>query len=130
MSNRPHFASVQTLATPESGNNTETVVGTLPGVIPETNSQQVKLNAIGQVTLGASSVSGTFRVRRQSLTGTLVSPANGVVVFGTAAAIVNFVVAADDTPGEGNFTYVLTYQGTGDTGVATVQPSEFTARWD
>lgn len=130
MANRPHFASVQTVAAPESGNNTETVVGTLVGVIPETASQLVKILAAGQVTLGASSLSGTFRIRRASLTGTLVSPANGVVVFGTAAAIVNFICTGEDTPGEGNFTYVLTYQGTGDTGVATVQPSEITARWD
>lgn len=130
MANRPHFASVQTVSTPESGNNTETIVGTLTGVIPEVASQTVKLTAIGQLTLGASSLSGTFRIRRATLTGTLVTPVNGIVVFGTAAAIVNFVVTGDDTPGEGNFTYVLTYQGTGDTGVATVQPSEFTARWD
>lgn len=130
MANRPHFVSVVTTSTPESANNTETVVGTLIGVIPEVASQVVKVEAMGQVQLGASSLSGTFRVRRLSLTGTLVTPANGVVVLGTAAAIVNFVAAGEDTPGEGNFTYVLTYQGTGDTGVATVLPSELKARWD
>lgn len=130
MSNRPHFASVQTISTAETGNNTETVVGTLTGVIPETASQTVKLSANGQVQLGASSTGGTFRIRRQSLTGTLVTPVNGVIVTGAAASANNFVCAGDDTPGEGNFTYVLTYQGSGDTGVATVLPSEFTARWD
>lgn len=130
MANRPHFVSVVTTSTPESGNNTETVVGTLAGCIPEVAGQAIKLQAVGQLTLGASSLSGTVRIRRTSLTGTLVTPANGVVVFGTAAAIVNFLAAGEDTPGEGIFTYVLTYQGTGDTGVATVLPSEFTARWD
>jgi hypothetical protein len=47
-----------------------------------------------------------------------------------AAGTTGAVGSAEDIPGEGIFTYVVTYQGTGDTGVATVLDSTLTARWD
>lgn len=131
MGNRPHFVSVAvTGAVPESGNNTETVIATLNGVIPETASQVVKLNFSTFLTLGASSVGGTFRIRRAALAGTLVGVAMPVTALATAAGASACSGAQEDTPGEGNFTYVLTYQGTGDTGPASATTSEFTARWD
>lgn len=131
MPGRPHFASVgSTVAVPESGNNTETVVATLPGVIPEFPGQTVKLSFTSILTLGASSTGGTFRIRRFTLTGTLVGVGMAMPNLATAAGTVDVSGAQDDAPGEGNFTYVLTYQGTGDTGAASVVTSEFLARWD
>lgn len=131
MPNRPHFVSVATVgAVPESGNNTETVIATLLGIIPEVPSQAVKLNFDCFITLGASSTGGTFRIRRATLAGTLVGVAMPVTALATAAGATQASGAQEDTPGEGNFTYVLTYQGTGDTGVASITTSEFTARWD
>jgi hypothetical protein len=125
MSGRPHFASVSIQTdVPESGNNTETVFATLVGVVPEVPSQAVKLNFTCTLTLGASSTGGTFRFRRGALTGSQVG--ESLVMTGLAVA----VGSAEDIPGEGIFTYVVTYQGTGDTGVATVLDSTLTARWD
>lgn len=131
MPNRPHFASIANVgAVPESANNTETVMATLTGVIPEVASQTVKLSFSGFLTLGASSTGGTFRIRRASLAGTLCGVAMPATGLAVAAGVTQCSGAQDDTPGEGNFTYVLTYQGTGDTGVASMTTSEFTARWD
>lgn len=131
MSNRPHFVSQPTTATVnETGNNTETVMSTLTGVIPETASQAVKLSFSGTLKAGASSVGGTFRFRRGGLTGTLVGDTMPFLNVTTAAGQCDVGGAQEDTPGEGNFTYVLTYQGTGDTGVGGLLDSEFTARWD
>lgn len=131
MTNRPHFVSVATTgAVPESGNNTETVIATLTGVIPEVAGQAIKLSFEAFLTLGASSVGGTFRIRRSTLAGALVGVAMAATALATAAGATQCSGAQEDTPGEGNFTYVLTYQGTGDTGVASITTSEFTARWD
>ena len=131
MANRPHFASIPSVsAVPESGNNTETVIATLVGVIPEVASQAIKLSFTAFLTLGASSTGGTFRIRRTNLTGTLVGVAMPVTALATAAGATECSGAQEDVPGEGNFTYVLTYQGAGETGTASVTTSEFTARWD
>ena len=131
MTNRPHYVSQPTIVTVnESGNNTETVMSTLAGVIPEVASQVIKLGFSGTLQLGASSVGGTFRIRRATLTGTLVGVAMAFLNVGTAAGRVDVGGSQEDTPGEGNFTYVLTYQGTGDTGVGGLIDSEFWARWD
>jgi hypothetical protein len=131
MSNRPHFVSNPvTTAVPETANNTETVVNTLTGVIPEVASQAIKLQFDAFLTLGASSVGGTFRIRRGGLTGTLVGVAMPVTNLATAAGVTQASGGQEDTPGEGIFTYVLTYQGAGDTGVASITTSELSARWD
>jgi hypothetical protein len=128
--NRPHLLSVNTpTGVAESGNNTETVMATMVGVIPEVPSQPIRLRAVGTITLGASSVGGTFRFRRSTLAGTLVGTAKPLTALATAAGLTDFAIEDEDNPGEGNFTYVFTYQGTGDTGVATVTQSEFTASW-
>lgn len=130
MAGRVHVVEVTTITdVPESGNNTETVVATLTGVIPEVASQAIALSADGTIALGASSTGGTFRIRRGGLAGTLVGEASTQTALAAAAGVTSFNVAMEDTPGEGNFTYVLTYQGTGDTGVATVQNSQFRASW-
>jgi hypothetical protein len=131
MPNRPHFISVNTVATVnESGNNTETVMSTLTGIVPEMASQVIKLGFSGTLQLGASSVGGTFRFRRATLTGTLVGIAMAFANISTAAGKCDVGGNMEDTPGEGLFTYVLTYQGTGDTGVGGMTDSEFWARWD
>lgn len=131
MTNRPHFVSVNVAATVnETGNNTETVMSTLVGVIPEVASQTIKLSFTGVLQLGATSTGGTFRARRAALAGTLVTPALVVANVAVAAGVGDVAGSWEDTPGEGVFTYVLTYQGTGDTGVGGMLSSEFTARWD
>lgn len=131
MTNRPHFVSVPSAGTVnETGNNTETVMATLPGVIPEVASQTIKLSFTGVLQLGASSTGGTFRARRVNLAGTVVGIPLVVTNVAVAAGVGDVAGGWEDTPGEGVFTYVLTYQGTGDTGVGGLLQSEFTARWD
>ena len=130
MTGRVHAAEVSTTTdVPESGNNTETVIATLAGIIPEMASQPIALSFDGVIALGASSTGGTFRIRRGSLTGTQVGENITCTALATAAGVTAFNGALEDNPGEGNFTYVLTYQGTGDTGVATIQNSQFRASW-
>lgn len=131
MTNRPHFISVNTVTTVnETGNNTETVMATLTGVIPEVASQTIKLGFTAVVQLGTTSTGGTFRCRRVGLTGTLVTPALVMPNLAPAAGSVDSNGSWEDTPGEGFLTYVLTYQGTGETGVGGLTSSEFWARWD
>lgn len=130
MPNRPHIQTVNVAAgVPETGNNTETVIATITNIVPEVASQPIRLRAIGVLTLGATSTGGTFRFRRLNLTGTLVGTAKVLTNVAVAAGVADFAVEDEDNQGEGNFTYVLTYQGTGDTGVATVTGTELTASW-
>lgn len=120
----------QAVGVNESANNTETVIATLTGIIPEVPSQTINLSFLCSITLGLTSTGGTFRFRRSGLTGTQVGPSLSYPNLTTAAGTTDASGAAVDTPGEGNFTYVLTYQGTGDTGVATVNSSTLSANWE
>lgn len=126
----PNFPQVYT--TPvltnasESAANTETVVATLSGVQTRLPNQNIILRGWVSLTSGAAATAITLRLRRDSLTGTLVK---SLVLAGgfTAAAISELEIDAEDSRGEGSFTYVVTMQGTGEGGAATFGNVELTA---
>lgn len=92
----------------------EIVVATLPGVVTPYGPQTIKLDGHVMVTSGSTSTAVVCRIRRASLTGTLVGDQTGQSVI-TAAAGTNFYeVWGQDNPGDvTGFTYVLTVQDTG-----------------
>lgn len=111
----------------ESAANTETVVATLAGVQTRFAGQNIVLNGLALITPGAAVTAVQLRIRRNGLTGTLVSPNTTQTGQLSASAKNNFEIACEDQPGEGSFTYVLTFQGTGEGGAATFQWVEFIA---
>lgn len=115
-----HYATVTLTNATESANNTETVVATLTPVSLEFPGQTVRLMGMVNATTGAGTTAATLRIRRTGLTGTLVSGADAMNQSVAATKGVQVEVFCDDTPGDiQGATYVLTYQGTGDTAVAT-----------
>lgn len=131
MGNRVHQASTSTLTnSAETGNNTETVVATLTNIVPEFPNQVVKLRGWLKATTGTGTTAGLLRIRRGGLTGTSIGEGTAETLAFVASKTTSGAVEAEDTPGEGVFTYVLTHTGTGDTGVANYLAAELTARWD
>lgn len=131
MGNRVHSASTATLTNAaESANNTETVVATLTGVTPEFANQVVKLRGWLKATTGTGTTAGLLRIRRGGLTGTSLGEATAETLAFVASKTTEGAAEYEDTPGEGTFTYVLTYQGTGDTAVTTFLAAELSAKWD
>ena len=96
---------------------------TLNGVVtPYGANQTVRLLGKTLLTSGSTTTAVVLRVRRASLTGTLVGDQTGQTTI-TAAADTNvYEAAVTDTPGDvTGFTYVLTAQQTGGgTGGTTV----------
>jgi hypothetical protein len=112
----------------ESANNTETVVCTLAGVTCEYPGQTVRLSGWFKGTTGTGTTSGLLRLRRTSLTGTLVSEATPENVIFVASKTSEGVVCADDSPGElAGAVYVMTYTGAGDTSACTFLACKLTA---
>lgn len=103
--------------TAESANNTETVVATLAGVQTRFPGQTVTLEAWARITTGTGTTAGTLLIRKASLTGTRLSDNNADNQQIAASKVCECSTNATDQPGEGSFTYVVTYQGTGDTAV-------------
>ena len=88
----------------------ETVVATLPGVSTNQAGQTVALRGQAIVTTGGSTTGMTLRIRRDSLTGTLVGETDPDAVFAAAGSTETHDLYAEDT-GAGEFsgrTYVLT----------------------
>lgn len=121
MGNRVLSYSTTTLAAAvESAANTETVFASLGGVTCEYSNQTIKLRAWLKVTTTATTTSGLVRIRRTSLTGTVVSEATVNNQQFAASKNQDETVYADDSPGElAGATYVATYVGAGETGPAT-----------
>lgn len=114
------------VASAESSTNTtltttaETVVATLAGITTSLVGQRVKLRGWVQLTLGAATTTVTMRVRRTSVTGTLVGEANAVAIPSAAGTTGEFEVCVEDSPGDlAGGTYVLTAEQTGATGDGT-----------
>lgn len=92
----------------------ETVVATLTGVGTSGPGRSVRLTGELQITTGGSSTAVTLRVRRDSLTGTVVGEGNPVQLETAAGSTEDHDIETVDTPtGEiYNATYVLTVQVT------------------
>lgn len=115
------FFSGNAAAVPIVG-STEIVVATLNGVVTPLGAQTVQLRGGAFVTTGSTTTAVVVRIRRQSLTGTLVGDQTGQGVVTAAAQSNWYDVGGSDVPGEvTGFTYVLTVSNTGGgTGGTTV----------
>ena len=111
----------------ESAANTETVVATIAGVLTRFPGQNIVISGWVLLTPGTTTTAIQLRCRRATLGGTLVGP--NQPFFGGVAPSVRgqYDFMAEDQPGEGSFTYVLTYQGTGEGTAATFQAVELIA---
>lgn len=92
----------------------ETVVATLTGVSTYGPNRTVKLTGEAVFTTGTATTALTWRVRRDSLTGTLVHEANAVQVEAVAGSTEDHDIYAEDPRAAeiANATYVLTVQQT------------------
>lgn len=87
----------------------ETVVATLPGVSNQSVDGIIRLDGLAQVSGGTNTTFATLRIRRASLTGTLIGEADAATLTGAAQG--TFGIMAEDTPGEvAGVSYVLTVQ--------------------
>lgn len=129
MPNRLLSYSTTTLTTAaESAANTETVFATLNGVTCEYSNQTIKLRAWLKGTSGAGLTSGLIRIRRTSLTGTLVSEGTVNSQQWAASKTQDDEVYADDNPGElAGATYVATYTGAAEAVALTFLACKLTA---
>lgn len=128
MPSRPQiFHAVTIVDVPESAANTETVVATIAGINAEFPGQQVFINASLSVTAGTTATSLTWRIRRATLTGTLVGEAESESGDIVASKLTTINPFAQDAPGEcAGAVYVVTIQGAGEGTAAVVAASSIT----
>lgn len=112
----------QTLSTEVTTNTTittttETVVATLTGISTSGPGKKIQLKGMAKITTGANTTALNLRIRRDSLSGTVVDESNPVQVEVAAGSTEDHDISAEDIPsGEiFNATYVLTVQGTAST---------------
>lgn len=93
----------------------ETVIATLTGVSTPGPGRKITLKGEAKITTGGSTTAVNLRIRRDSLTGTVVDESNPVQVEAAAGSTEDHDIMAEDIPtGEiFNATYVLTAQQTG-----------------
>lgn len=114
---------------PESAANTETVVATTPGVIMPGPGYTIHLKGLVTYTAGTTATGVTVRIRRNSLTGTIVGEPNAETGDIVAAKSTTLQAFGDDTPGEAaGMTYVLTVQGAGEGAAGTALAASLEAR--
>lgn len=118
-----HYSTPVLTNANESAANTETIVATLSNVQSRWPGQLFVVEAWCFVTPGAAATAGQVRIRRNGLAGPLLGP-NTPVTNVTPAKVNMLDIFAEDQPGEGAFTYVLTFQGTGEGGAASFQNAE------
>ena len=108
----PYETSVSVTADTTLVTTAETVIATLPGCSTSGPGKKVTLAGEFQITTGTNTTGMTVRIRRDSLTGTLVDEANVVQIETAAGNTEDHDIEVVDTPtGEiYNATYVLTVQ--------------------
>lgn len=111
-------AWTQTVDTTNLSNTTlvttaETVVCTLTGISTPMTGRRVRLTAHASIISGASTTSMAVRIRRDSLTGTLVGTSETDTIPGAAGTQADYTILVVDTPAEvANATYVMTVSQT------------------
>lgn len=102
--------------------NTETVVATLSGINLPNGNGRIQLTGVAVVTSGTTTTAVVVRIRRGTLTGTLVSDGTGQTVVTAAGDSNAYPVTGNDSQDAGmGYSYVLTVQNTGGgTGGTTV----------
>jgi hypothetical protein len=100
----------------------ETVVATLTGVSTNQPNQQVGLRGTYNITLGAATTALVTRIRRDSVSGTVVGEVQTEQIFSAAGSTEDHEIYREDA-GAGEFsgrTYVVTVSQTAATGNGTV----------
>lgn len=125
MTSRPLFFTSGIATAVGITTTAETVMASCGGVVTRYAGQTFKLFGHAVITAGSTTTGITMRIRRLSLTGTLVSDATAQSVITAAGDTNDYPVSATDSPGEvTGYTYVLTAQqavgGTGGTSVYAV----------
>ena len=94
---------------------TETIIATVSGVSTYKPGEKLLIAASATITNGTNTTALTFRVRRDSITGTVVNNADPVQIETAAGSTEDHeLVCEDNLSGEiANATYVLTVQQTG-----------------
>lgn len=113
--------SIEATANVTLTTTTETVVATLSNVDTYKPNESIRLRASAQLTTGTGTTTVTPRIRRNSVTGTVVNEANAVTVGAAAGSTESFETQCDDSfTGEvAGQTYVFTLEQTGATGNGT-----------
>lgn len=106
--------STQVTADTTLTTTSETVVATLSGITTSQAGQTIALRGQATITTGGSTTAITLRVRRDSVSGTVVGEAIADQIEAAAGSTETHDIYAEDTTrGEGSgFTYVLTAQQT------------------
>lgn len=106
----------------------ETVVATVTGVTTQGGGDRVRLRGWVQLLSGAATTTVTLRVRRGSVTGTLVGEANPVTIPTAAGGTDEYEIVTTDTPGEvAGQSYVLTVTQASATGNGTASQASLEA---
>lgn len=125
--NRPRqLSTFSTVDVPESAINTETLITTVVGVTSEFSNQGVVLQGWVDWLPGTTATGVIVRIRRDSLTGALVSEAN-TDAAAAAAGQTPTIQCVDVRAGEFAGNYVLTVAGVGETAVGTARSSSLVA---
>jgi hypothetical protein len=93
----------------------ETVIATLSDVSTSRPGGTVRFRGEAKLTTGGSTTAVTLRVRRDSVSGTVVDESNAVTIEAAAGSTEDHDIQCDDSPSGEIFgaTYVLTAQQTG-----------------
>lgn len=93
----------------------ETVVATISNVSTYQPGEKIHLSAQAQLTTGVGTTAVTPRIRRDSVTGTVVNEANAITIGAAAGSTESFEVQCEDSfSGEvANQTYVFTLEQAG-----------------
>lgn len=107
----------------------ETVVATLSGITTAQPGEKIVLKGLAQLTTGTGTTAVTPRIRRDSVTGTVVNEANPITVGAAAGSTEDFEVECEDSfSGEvAGQTYVLTLEQTAATANGNCLYSSLTA---
>lgn len=121
MPGRPHiYSAAFTTDVPEGGANTETVALTLAGVTSEFTGQQIVAWGILTFTAPAAITSLTIRIRKETITGTVVGEATIDAADPVATKLGVFhAFGIDPSADVSGGNYVLTFQGAGEGGPGT-----------
>lgn len=110
----PKTLSTNTITTTSIPAATETVIATLTGIDTVFSETNIILDAWAAFTTGTLVTAARLRIRRDSLTGTVVADTGAVTAGIAASAPTTMAVNGNDPlPASANRTYVLTLATTG-----------------
>lgn len=127
----PLFFSSGIVSATAISSATEVVVATCSGVTTRYAGQNVTLLGLALVTTPGSTTAVTVRIRKLTLTGTVVNDATAQAITAAAATSNMYLAAGTDGPGDVDaYTYVLTVACTAGSGAGSCVYGYLEARVD